>query len=365
MAPGAWPRLSNALSGHDSAAFIAADAPTVAWLTGFEGSAGVVVVGRCGAVLGVDFRYAEKAAEAASDGLRVHVAAKASNLLRETVEVADGLVPEGEPIGFSPGRVTVAQKAAWEEALPGPLEDAGDWVSMLRAVKDEREIARLEASAALLRDLFLEAAKWLEPGVAEREVAAKAVAWALAHGAERMAFDPIVASGPLSSRPHAGFSYRHLSAGEPVTLDLGVMVDGWASDMTRTWAVPGGADPDPAVVEVHDLVRAAHAAGCEATVPGAPVSGVDDAARGVIEAGGHGDRFGHATGHGIGRETHEAPRVGPGCPGELAPGMAITVEPGVYLEGEFGVRVEDTLVVTEDGHRNLGEGVPRELKISR
>lgn len=354
--------MAAALAGGGKA-FFAADPPTVRWLTGFGGSAGICVVGEGGAMLVVDLRYGEKAAEYAGEGLEVVVAPMGKQLLEAAVKVAADLLPSGLPVLFGPAAVSAAVLEDWRQALPGALEPVGPWLAALRMVKTAGEQEGLRASAALLRDLFAQAAGWLEAGASERALAARIVGWSLAQGADEMAFSPIVASGPLSSRPHAGFSDRVLAAGEPVTLDLGVMVDGWASDMTRTWAVPGAA-PTARVEEIHALVLQAHAAGCEAVRPGTPCAEADKAARDVIRAAGHGPEFGHGLGHGVGRETHEPPRLGFNAKGELAAGMVVTVEPGVYLEGEFGVRVEDTVIVTEGGIENLGGDVPRELIIA-
>ncbi|MCH7493932.1 M24 family metallopeptidase [bacterium] len=357
-----WPRVAESLANGGGQSFLASDPPAVRWLTGFGGSAGVCVVGHQGAVLVVDQRYGEIAAEYAGAGLEVSVAPMGTLLVDASVGIARHLMPPGAPVLHRPQTMSVADMELWRAALPAPLERVGRWLVELRMVKTPAEQDGLRASAALLRDLFGRVAGWLEAGAIERALAARIVGWSLAQGADGMAFSPIVASGPLSSRPHAGFSDRVLGAGEPVTLDLGVMVDGWASDMTRTWAVPGAA-PEKEVAKIHDLVLRAHAAGCEAVRPGTTFAGADKAARTVIDEAGHARDFGHGLGHGVGRETHEPPRLGFQSEGELAAGMVVTVEPGVYLAGRFGVRVEDTVIVTAEGNENLGEGVQRELII--
>jgi Xaa-Pro aminopeptidase len=323
----------------------------VGYLTGFGGTNGACICGRDVRLFLTDFRYTERA-EAEVEGWDV-------------VTVADdwvGGIAErlSGKAGFEDDHVSVRLLGRLREKLPGDaeLEAAGGAVEKLRRVKDERELAAIAAAAELADDVW----RWsLERGLAgrsERDVAAAAEARIRELGAEP-SFPAIVAAGPNGALPHAEPGERTIGAGEMVVFDMGAKLDGYCSDGTRTFAA---GEPGDEARRVYETVLAAQAAALEALTAGAEGEAVDSVARELIAEAGHGERFGHGLGHGVGLEVHEAPRLSQRSEDRLAAGEVVTVEPGVYLPGVLGVRIEDLVVVTEDGHRNLS-GLPKELEI--
>jgi Xaa-Pro aminopeptidase len=234
-------------------------------------------------------------------------------------------------------------------------------VEQPRLVKDASEIATLRDAAARLTGVAESAFRSIRSGVTEREVAGSIEMAMRAAGYERLAFDTIVASGPNAALPHYRAGTRILKPGDLVVLDFGGVLDGYCSDLTRTVSV--GA-PTPDALRLHAAVRDAQRAAMEAVKPGVSTTSVDGAARGLLESRGLGEAFGHGTGHGLGLEIHEEPRVGPprshSASVQLEPGMVFTIEPGAYLPGMGGVRIEDDVLVTGDGCEVL-TSVPREL----
>ncbi|MFB6281773.1 MAG: aminopeptidase P family protein [Haloferacaceae archaeon] len=230
---------------------------------------------------------------------------------------------------------------------------ASEVLAPLRRRKDDAELAALERAAAAA-DAVLEDLRARGPAVVGRTETelARSIERALAdEGGEGTPFDPVVAAGPNGARPHHAHGDREIRPGDPVVLDFGTRIGGYPSDQTRTLVFDG--DPPEGFAAVHGAVREAQAAGVAAVEPGATAGAVDRAARAVIEAAGYGDAFVHRTGHGVGLEIHEEPYIAADSGVELEPGMVFSVEPGVYLEGRFGVRIEDLVVVTGDGARRL------------
>ena len=230
---------------------------------------------------------------------------------------------------------------------------ASEVVSRRRIRKDDAELGALRR-AARVADEAVRAVRGLGSdavGVTETDLAERIESFLTDAGGEGVSFEPIVGSGPNGAMPHHTHGDRVIEAGEPVVLDFGARVDGYPGDQTRTLVF--GGDPDERVREVHDLVRRAQEAAVDAVEPGVPAAAVDDAARSVIEAAGYGDAFIHRTGHGVGLDVHEPPSIAADDDTELRPGMVFSVEPGVYLDGEFGVRIEDLVVVTEAGCERL------------
>jgi len=230
---------------------------------------------------------------------------------------------------------------------------ASEALAPLRRRKDARELDALRRAGAVadgavdrLRDLGSDAV-----GLTERELARRIERWLTEAGGESLAFEVIVGSGPNGAMPHHAHGDREIRPGDPVVLDFGARVDGYVSDQTRTLVFDG--DPPEAFERVHAVVREAQRAGVDAVAPGVTAAAVDRAAREVIEDAGYGEAFVHRTGHGVGLDVHEEPYVVAGNDLELEPGMAFSVEPGIYLPGEFGVRIEDLVVVTEDGAERL------------
>jgi Xaa-Pro aminopeptidase len=317
----------------------------VRYLTGFTGSNGSLLVGveAAGDVLCTDGRYRTQAGQQAP-GLPV-VVDRATAATLAARAGTDGV----RCLGYESHDVTVDLQATLAKgAEGGELVSLGRAVEGLRAVKDEEEIALLREACAIadraLADLL--AAGGVRPGRTERQVARELDGRMLDGGADMPSFETIVATGPESAIPHHRPTDRVLATGDFVKIDFGATYRGYHSDMTRTFVLglPAGWQR-----EAYDLVAAAQRAGRAALAVDADVVAVDQAARQVIEAAGHGEEFSHGLGHGVGLEIHEAPAVGQYGTGTLADRMAVTVEPGVYLEGRGGVRIEDTLVVRPAG----------------
>jgi Xaa-Pro aminopeptidase len=230
---------------------------------------------------------------------------------------------------------------------------ASEVLSQLRVRKDDAEIDALRRAGAVADEVIAELRATGETvvGQTEAELAAEIERKLAAHGGTGVSFEVIVGSGPNGAMPHHTHGDREIRAGDPVVLDFGTRVDGYPSDQTRT--VVFGGEPDEQVRAVHDVVRRAQQAGVAAVEPGVTAADVDEAARSVIEDAGYGEAFVHRTGHGVGLDVHEEPYIVAGNDRELEPGMVFSVEPGVYLDGEFGVRIEDLVVVTEDGCERL------------
>jgi len=228
-----------------------------------------------------------------------------------------------------------------------PLEGI---VEEMREVKDPLEIQAMAASADLISQIVDEVISWLKPGMAEKRVAWQIEGLAREKGADGLAFPSIVASGPHGALPHAVPTERPLKAGEPIILDVGVRLHGYCSDMTRTVFL---GEPDPEFRNIYRIVRQAQIAALKETRPGVQSTHPDSTARQVIGDQGFGDYFTHSLGHGVGLATHERPRLGPRKPVKLKAGMVVTVEPGVYLPGKGGVRLEEMVVIQDDGPRIL------------
>lgn len=335
-------RALLAAAGLD--ALLVTDLVDVRYLTGFTGSNAALLVhadGDAASRLCTDGRYRTQVAEQVPDLETVIDRASALALVGRAAE--RGI----ERLGFESDVVTVDAHAALAEAAEGvELHRAPGLVARLRVVKDETEVAALRAACAaadaalagLLRDGGIAA------GRSEREVALDLEARMREHGAEGPSFETIVAAGAHSAVPHHRPTGAVLQRGDLVKLDFGALVDGYHSDMTRTVVLGPAAGWQR---EVYDLVAAAQRAGCAALAPGAAVVDVDAAARSVISDAGRGEQYVHGLGHGVGLQIHEPPALAATGTGTLAAGMTVTVEPGVYLQGRGGVRIEDTLVVRD------------------
>ncbi len=260
------------------------------------------------------------------------------------------------------GRVLVDDRmwARFTFDLRGAIPDASFGLASavttdLRIRKDDTELDRLREAARITDAVCVELRELGEEaiGLTERDLAEEIERRLSAHGGEGNSFEPIVGSGPNGARPHHGHGDRTIERGDPVVLDFGTLVDGYPGDQTRTVVFAG--DPPEGYEEVHETVLNAHHAGVDAVEPGVTAESIDRAAREVIEDAGYGDEFLHRTGHGVGLEVHEPPYIVEGNDRELEPGMVFSVEPGIYLEGEFGVRIEDLVVVTENGCERLND----------
>lgn len=321
------------------------------YLSGFTGSSGWLLIAAGGALLITDFRYYQQVGREAPDWELARIETELTKLL-------PGLLAElgVRRLGFESQHVTVDQLHTWSEPAPGVEWVAlKDTVETLRMVKDEGEIQALRRSAVLTDQAFAHLLMVIRPGMTERQAAWEIEAAMRTHGAEKVAFDLIVASGPNGALPHARPGDRKIEAGEPIVVDIGCIVDGYCSDMTRTICL---GRPHPKYLEVYEIVLQAQTA-AEAGIHSG-ISGIDaDAlARNLITEAGYGEHFGHGLGHGVGLAVHENPRASRLSKDTLAPGMSLTVEPGIYLPGEFGVRIEDLVIVRETGTEIL-TGTPK------
>jgi len=325
----------------------------VRYLSGFTGSNAAIAVTRRAVRLFTDGRYTAQAAE------EVH-AAKAEIVASGplSTNAVQWLAAQSgiETCGFDPTRTTVSELARLRAALPSHLRRTfltplgAPLVEPLRWIKDDDELAILKAAALDGCKLFDHILQFLRPGLAEFEVAAELEYQARRLGAEGMSFDTIVASGPRSALPHGHATKARLPRRGFVTLDFGIIREGYCSDMTRTVHL---GKPSAKERQTYEAVLEAQESAVAAVSGGAGCSEVDEAARGVLRKAGLADAFSHSTGHGVGLEIHEAPRVGAGQATRLEAGMVITIEPGAYLPGEFGVRIEDMIAVTRTGGQVL------------
>lgn len=324
----------------------------LSWLTGFTGTSGLAVVGGEDRLFLTDFRYAERAAR--------EVAPEFDRILIER-----GLIPDVAKrlrgrVGYDDAQTSVRNLAKLTELVPDGVEltSAHGLVERLRRRKDEPELVAI-AEAARITDQVYE---WIfERGVVgrtERAVMLDAHQRLRELGAEDPSFPAIVAAGENSALPHHDSSGREIGPGEILLIDMGAIVDGYCSDCTRTVAT---GELEEEARRVYEVVRSAQALALEAIRPGLAGTDGDAVARDAIAAAGYGDEFGHGLGHGVGIEVHEAPRLSKRSEETLEVGDVVTVEPGVYLSGRFGVRIEDLVTVTEEGFRNLS-GVAKDLR---
>jgi Xaa-Pro aminopeptidase len=344
-------RLAELISDEELERLLVTDLTNVRYLTGFSGTNGACICGPRDRAFLTDFRYIERAASEIEGWELAAVSAEWTTGLAERLSGR---------CGFEDQHLSVrALRELTEKAPEGTeLVPAGGLVERLRRVKDDDEQAAIAEAAKLADEVY----EWaLERGLAnksEREVARVVQARMREFGAEP-AFPPIVAAGPNSALPHAEAGDREIGKGELVVFDMGCQLDGYCSDCTRTFAV---GEPASTAREVYELVRKAQAAALDAVAAGKGAKEVDAVARDLIAEAKHGEHFGHGLGHGVGLEVHEAPRLSQRSADMLAAGEVVTVEPGVYLPGEMGVRIEDLVVVTEEGNRNLS-GLPKELRV--
>ena len=338
-------REQIASSGLD--ALLVSHLPNIRYLCGFTGSAGFLLVRDSGSVFFTDVRYDTQGREEVK-GAKVVIARQAVlTALREWVE-AQGRKSKGWTIGIEAEHLTVAERKRGADLLPSGvrLRNSTALVERARMVKDGDERELIRAAVGLGASLFERALELLRPGIKEVEVAAEMEYAARRAGAEQMSFPTIIASGARSALPHGRATEQVIAPGGFVVCDFGVILAGYCSDQTRTVWV--GSAPEEAR-HAYESVREAQQAAIAAVRPGVSAGEVDAAARKVLRKAGLGRYFTHSTGHGVGLEIHEAPRIAAGQKEVLKPGMVITIEPGVYFPGKWGVRIEDMVAVREDG----------------
>ncbi len=344
-------RLAASLAERELDRMLVTDLVNVRYLTGFGGTNGACICGEGDCLFLTDFRYSERAT-AEVEGWEVVTVE--SDWLAGIAGHLRGRV------GFEDDHISVRTLERLREKLAAGVEPvaAGGTVERLRQVKDADELASIAAAAELADDVWLWSLECGLAGRAEREVARAAEARIRELGAEP-SFPAIVAAGPNGALPHAEPGEREIGRGELVVFDMGAELDGYCSDGTRTFAT---GEPGEEARAVYEVVHEAQAAALGAVAAGVEGEAVDTVARKVIEAAGHGERFGHGLGHGVGLEVHEAPRVSQRSEDLLEAGEVVTIEPGVYLPGRLGVRIEDLVIVTEGGSRNLS-GLSTELQL--
>jgi Xaa-Pro dipeptidase len=263
-------------------------------------------------------------------------------------------------IGVEPRALRVLELRLLESAAPEAEFVSGEAsIAALRMRKDEAEIAAMRQAVKIAQDSLRATLPKIKPGASEAEIAAALVQQLLRQGSSKLPFSPIVSSGPNSANPHATPTSRKLAHGDLLVIDWGANVDGYFSDITRTFAI---GDAEGELVKIAQIVGEANFAGRQAAKAGTPAGQVDRLTRAVIEDAGYGEYFIHRTGHGLGRETHEEPFLRAGNPQPLEVGMTFTIEPGIYLPGRAGARVEDDIVLTPEGPESLTD-LPRELVI--
>ena len=350
-------RLVEALHERDLHAVLITDLVNVRWLTGFTGTNGAAVVGTDGALRFVtDFRYLTQAAEQLADPWSREIS---SDLLEGVVKQ---LPDEGVlRLGFDDAHLSVRDHAKLTRLVREGIElvPAGGAVEALRAVKDAEELDRVRAAARLADEALTDVLGRGLAGRTERDGARANGFTRRRLGAEAASFPPIVAAGAHRALPHAVPRDAEIPAGTLCVVDWGAQLDGYASDCTRTFAT---GEVDPRDREVYDLVLRAQETALAAIRPGPTGREVDAVARAIIDEAGHAEHFGHGLGHGVGLEVHEGPRLSKQGDDPLAAGMVVTVEPGVYVPGAVGVRIEDLVIVTEDGGEVVSS-LPKALRV--
>ena len=347
-------QIRAALAAHGLDAIVLTDEKNRRYATGFHSTAGAVYVSAKQAVFYTDFRYIEAARAKITDAeVREIVPGRSyAGVVNELIR-ADGV----KTVALEDDCLTHADYLRWADSLCAQAVPQGGLMDSLRAVKSRDELDKIISAQRIAERAFSDILQEIKPGVTEHEIAARLTYLMLHYGAENMSFDPIVVSGANSSKPHGVPSDKPIAAGDFVTMDFGCIYDGYCSDMTRTVAVGSVTDE---MRRVYQTVLDAQLAGIQAARAGVTGQAVDGAARQVITDAGYGDCFGHGFGHGVGLNIHESPNASTRSEQPLPAGAVLTAEPGIYLPGRFGVRIEDMLYLTADGCENLTLA-PKEL----
>lgn len=333
------------------------DGYNIHYLSGYRGHTGCMIALRDRRFILTDSRYTEQAELEAPDFVCIDVGTEGysktiAGLLKKytLTDIKDGRKLK---VGFENEEISYRQFKAFSDLFesfwePVPIDGR---ISLLRSVKTEREIELTARAESIGDEAFNYILTFIDEGMTEQEVALELEYRMRKFGASGLSFDTIAASGPNSSLPHAVPTARKLQAGDFLTMDFGCVYEGYCSDMTRTVLI--GDEPSSKQIEVYNTVLRAQTEAMKLIKPGSKCSDVDKCARDIITEAGYGEYFGHGLGHSVGLYIHEEPRLSRKCDTLLEPGMLMTVEPGIYLPGEFGVRIEDLAVVTENGYRNL------------
>lgn len=348
-------QIASKLADYGVEAMLVTSEPGEFYAVGFHGE-GVALITPGESVYITDSRYIEKAREVVT-GAQVGMVEQGRGYIVQINECLDRLGVK--KLGIEEGYMTLKTYRLYEKELHAQLVPAGDLLLKLRSAKDDYEIDCLIHAQRIAERAFSEMLDFLKPGVTEREAAAKLTYDMLRFGGEKNSFDPIVVSGPNGSLPHGIPGDRAIQPGDFVTMDFGCKWGGYCSDMTRTVAV---GQPTEEMAAVYELVLKAQLAGIAASKAGVPGKDIAAAARQVIEAGGYGPYFGHGYGHSLGLEIHEGPNANSRDETPMPVGAVVSAEPGIYLPGRFGVRIEDVVIMEEGGCRNITQA-PKELII--
>ncbi|MBP7929559.1 MAG: aminopeptidase P family protein [Acidimicrobiia bacterium] len=351
--------LRRAMAQSDLDAVLVTSLTNIRYLTGFTGSAGMLAVTPDGATFTSDGRYDEQAHE------QLSAAGVDAEIIISNTEQRVGLLArcgDAQRVGLEAAHISWASADQYRESWfpKSEVVPTKELVEGLRIVKDAGEVDRIRAACAIADDAFAELRPQLATGLTEREFAIRLETAMRSMGADGLSFEAIVAAGPNGAKPHARPSTRTIEPGELVVIDFGCIVDGYCSDMTRTVSV---GEPSPEARRIFDVVLQSQRDGRERVRAGVAASEVDAACRTVIADAGWGDAFIHGTGHGVGLDIHEEPRVSGSSSDVLVAGNVVTVEPGIYISGLGGVRIEDTVVVTEDGCEILTTS-PKDLLVA-
>ena len=347
-------KLRKKMQEENLDSFLITSPYNLRYLTNFTGTTGLAVITLEKAFFITDFRYTEQAA-AQAQGFEI-----IKNVGPIFEEVADLVQKEGlRELGFEETTVSFLEYSVLEEIIDAQLIPISGMIEELREIKDEEEIAIIEKACSIADLAYDHILKMIQPGMTEIEVANQLDFYMRSLGASGVSFETIVASGLRSAMPHGEDRKKIIEQGDLITIDFGCYYEGYVSDMTRTFAI---GDPGEQLKEIYQIVLEAQLAVLEVAKPGVTGKQLDAVARDYITKHGYGEAFGHSTGHGIGLEIHEGPNVSVRAEKQFVPGNIITDEPGIYLPGIGGVRIEDDLLITSDGNRVLTHS-PKELII--
>ncbi|MEI5994836.1 M24 family metallopeptidase [Candidatus Enterococcus mansonii] len=347
-------KLRELMKKNDLSGFLVTSPYNLRYLTNFTGTTGLAVITLDKAFFVTDFRYTEQAAEQA----------QGFEIIQNTGPIYDEVVAIAEKellanLAFEETFVSFAEYSLLEEITPCDLIPVAGVIEELREVKDEEEIAIIEKACSIADLAFKHILTVIKPGMTEIEIANQLDFYMRSLGASGVSFETIVASGVRSAMPHGVASHKVIEKGDLITLDFGCYYEGYVSDMTRTFAI---GEPDSKLKDIYQIVLEAQLKVLDEAKPGLTGIQLDAIARDHIASYGYGEAFGHSTGHGIGLEIHEGPNVSFRADKQFVPGNVITDEPGIYLAGLGGVRIEDDLLITKEGNRVLTHS-PKELII--
>lgn len=343
-------KLRQRLLDASVEALLITDPANRRYLSGFTGSAGTLIISQDRALLATDFRYYERVKTQAPEFELVE-------LQNNLTDVLPGLVDDLDVrlLGFESENVTMAQYDQWTNALAKDVQFVATTgvVEALRATKDEQELKNLQQAIELTDAAYAHIAEYIQPGMTERQIAWELEQFVRSRGADKMAF-VTVAAGPNAAMPHAVPSQRPVQIADPIVMDMGALMSGYHADLTRTVVMGKGGDK---YQKIYNIVLEAQKTALQGIRPGMTGREADALARDVIQNAGYGEFFGHSLGHGLGLVVHESPWLSHRPRGDniLEPGMVFTIEPGIYLPGEFGVRIEDVALLREDGLQVLSK----------